>query len=603
MDKQSIENNLNNEQEIPKYWVDRLSDENKILEKKYSKTHSANIAQPTHIVNIADFNEAIRKFASSFLLPKTDVSFYRMMLTYLGTPIGIDIRMSNHPAGKDENWLLTEGNGLANQRLSIYFRGDTNAISKDCDDGVPLIEQGFHYEHLKNEQVLNEIRKSIVGFIKNGSYAEIKQPFIESDADVAERLRKKEIEKNNRKIQRKFAGISPEDVQSTDNNKTDKNESIQMNHKNTIRITESELKSVIAESVKRILQEEYDVSEGKLGRALGTLALGGALAFGGNNIKAQDMNQPQSVQMHQQNVEGFTFYAPQFKADYEKLLSYTNSKGYQNHDRECAKDMLADFPLDRNGSIHLEYIITCDSGYDMEKIMETSYDWFNYAFSSAEASVSKYDTQNGIITARGSYANIGQFNLNAVYYAKVVRVGADTDVILRFKDNKIKIDVMIRNYRMISGESTMRSNNSLVNVADVYPANPNSDNKVAYARAFINSYSYSMDKVKKYIEFLNDNMNNEITNDDAAWEISDRSSKGAKDMWDFNTPETMKQKYFDIQKQIQANKKAMRSMEKNSEQQLAMKQKNDELRAEMQRLNQEYLKMTGQQIMQFEHPY
>lgn len=391
--------------------------------------------------------------------------------------------------------------------------------------------------------------------------------------------------------------------QSTDNNKTDKNESIQMNHKNTIRITESELKSVIAESVKRILQEEYDVSEGKLGRALGTLALGGALAFGGNNIKAQDMNQPQSVQMHQQNVEGFTFYAPQFKADYEKLLSYTNSKGYQNHDRECAKDMLADFPLDRNGSIHLEYIITCDSGYDMEKIMETSYDWFNYAFSSAEASVSKYDTQNGIITARGSYANIGQFNLNAVYYAKVVRVGADTDVILRFKDNKIKIDVMIRIYRMISGESTMRSNNSLVNVADVYPANPNSDNKVAYARAFINSYSYSMDKVKKYIEFLNDNMNNEITNDDAAWEISDRSSKGAKDMWDFNTPETMKQKYFDIQKQIQANKKAMRSMEKNSEQQLAMKQKNDELRAEMQRLNQEYLKMTGQQIMQFEHPY
>ena len=260
MDKQNIENNLNNEQEIPKYWVDRLSDENKILEKKYSKTHSANIAQPTHIANIADFNEAIRKFASSFLLPKTDVSFYRMMLTYLGTPIGIDIRMSNHPAGKDENWLLTEGNGLANQRLSIYFRGDTNAISKDCDDGVPLIEQGFHYEHLKNEQVLNEIRKSIVGFIKNGSYAEIKQPFIESDADVAERLRKKEIEKNNRKIQRKFVGISPEDVQSTEDNKTDINCSKNMNKKNTIRLTESELKRIITESVKKIVSEHewYD---------------------------------------------------------------------------------------------------------------------------------------------------------------------------------------------------------------------------------------------------------------------------------------------------------------------------------------------------------
>ena len=64
---------------------DRLSDENKMLEKNLSKAHCINIAQPVHIANIADFNEAIRKFASSFLLPKTDVSFYRMMLTYLGS--------------------------------------------------------------------------------------------------------------------------------------------------------------------------------------------------------------------------------------------------------------------------------------------------------------------------------------------------------------------------------------------------------------------------------------------------------------------------------------------------------------------------------------
>ena len=258
MDKQNIENNLNNEQELPKYWIDRLSDENKALEKGYSKKHSQNIAQPIHIASIADFNEAIRKFASSFLLPKTDVSFYRMMLTYLGIPIGIDIRMSNHPAGKDENWLLTEGNGLANQRLSIFFRGDTKAISKDCDDGVPLIEQGFHYDHLKNEQVLNDIRKSIIGFIKNGSYAEVEQPFIESDEKVAEWLRAKEIEKNNRKVQRKSAGISPEDAQATENNKTDKNESKNMNRKNTIRLTESELKRIITESVNNILKEGYE---------------------------------------------------------------------------------------------------------------------------------------------------------------------------------------------------------------------------------------------------------------------------------------------------------------------------------------------------------
>lgn len=41
------------------------------------------------------------------------------------------------------------------------------------------------------------------------------------------------------------------------NNKTNKNESKNMNKKNTIRLTESDLKRVISESVKRVLKEEY----------------------------------------------------------------------------------------------------------------------------------------------------------------------------------------------------------------------------------------------------------------------------------------------------------------------------------------------------------
>ena len=42
------------------------------------------------------------------------------------------------------------------------------------------------------------------------------------------------------------------------NNKTDKNESKNMNRKNTIRLTESELKNIITESVKNILKEGYE---------------------------------------------------------------------------------------------------------------------------------------------------------------------------------------------------------------------------------------------------------------------------------------------------------------------------------------------------------
>ena len=41
------------------------------------------------------------------------------------------------------------------------------------------------------------------------------------------------------------------------NNKIDKNESKNMNKKNTIRLTESGLKRIITESVKKALQEDY----------------------------------------------------------------------------------------------------------------------------------------------------------------------------------------------------------------------------------------------------------------------------------------------------------------------------------------------------------
>lgn len=387
----------------------------------------------------------------------------------------------------------------------------------------------------------------------------------------------------------------------TDNNV--KTEARKMNHKNTIILTETELKNVITESVKRILQEEYDMNEGRIGRALGTLALGGALAFGGNNLKAQNMNQPQSVQMQQQAQEGYTFSCPQFKSDYETILNLADK--HSGADREWAKSILSNFPLDQNGAIHLEYIITCNQNLDIEQVMKTSYDWFNYSFSSAEQAVKGYDVEKGIIKARGSYLDLAQFNLNAVYYAKLVRVSADTDVILKFKDNKIKIDVIVRNYKMIMANSAMQSRNSLVAVSDVFPVNSSSDNKVAYSRAFINSYAHSMDKVKKYIEFMTENMGgSSVFYDEDDWEIEDRKqNQASQDMWDFNTPDNIKTKYFNLQRQIKDNKKNMRGLDKKSQDYITLENENNNLRGEMKKLDAQYKEITGNNIVQFEQPF
>lgn len=239
---------VNNNDTPLTYWINNLSDENKRLEQKISKDTTSKIAQPGTIITIADWNEAIRKFAGSFLFKKTETSYYRMMATYLGEAIGIDIRISNHPAENDDNWLLTEGNGIANCRLSIYFRGDTSATTRDCIDGVPLYEQGFHYEHLKNAKVLADIRNRIIGFMKTGAYIGINQPLIESDNTVAEKLRKNELERNERKRTRYFAGAdankeSGQPKQVTESKKT---------------ITESQLKQFIKECIRETIAEKEE---------------------------------------------------------------------------------------------------------------------------------------------------------------------------------------------------------------------------------------------------------------------------------------------------------------------------------------------------------
>lgn len=158
---------------------------------------------------------------------------------------------------------------------------------------------------------------------------------------------------------------------------------------------------------------------------------------------------------------------------------------------------------------------------------------------------------------------------------------------------------------MIMANSAMQSRNSLVAVSDVFPVNSSSDNKVAYSRAFINSYAHSMDKVKKYIEFMTENMGgSSVFYDEDDWEIEDRKqNQASQDMWDFNTPDNIKTKYFNLQRQIKDNKKNMRGLDKKSQDYITLENENNNLRGEMKKLDAQYKEITGNNIVQFEQPF
>lgn len=239
-----------------------------------------------------------------------------------------------------------------------------------------------------------------------------------------------------------------------------------------------------------------------------------------NTINAQEMTQDTTITaLADSLIENTTppaltkmvFKSNAFEEDYRVIIGFKEM--FDSDHKRWAKELLAAFPVDQNGVVHLEYIIVCNQNFEKERIMTTTVDWFNYSFSSANA-VKSCDFGSGVIIGEGYYSSLAQYNLVALYYAKTVKISADTDIIIKFKENRIKIEVLVRHYQIIMGDSLLQSKNALVGISDVFPCNLQSDNKIAYARAFINSYANSFDKVESYINFLNANLNIEESVED-----------------------------------------------------------------------------------------
>ena len=82
---------------------------------------------------------------------------------------------------------------------------------------------------------------------------------------------------------------------------------------------------------------------------------------------------------------------------------------------------------------------------------------------------------------------------------------------------------------------------------------------------------------------------------------SSSTEKSSSDIKQDNlsTAESIRVKYINYQKQVDENKKQMKSLDKKSAEYEIMKEQNDKLRSEMSILNQEYLHLTGNYIYQY----
>lgn len=122
-----------------------------------------------HVQNISGTtaNETIMNFFSKFLAFSKNHGYS----LFLQNNSILKIRGANHNNGVDENYHQFEIMGLPNIRLSLVF-ANADGIPQTHNDkyGVPITEHIMFVGHLYNEEDLQLICRSIIGYLQSGKY-------------------------------------------------------------------------------------------------------------------------------------------------------------------------------------------------------------------------------------------------------------------------------------------------------------------------------------------------------------------------------------------------------------------------------------------------
>lgn len=188
------------------------------------------------------------------------------------------------------------------------------------------------------------------------------------------------------------------------------------------------------------------------------------------------------------------------------------AKYKQTTNKEWAAALKEEFPVDKDGLIHLTYIIRTDSAFNIREMNAICANWYNIAFKSANAITIN---DGNLISGTGTYYDIAQMTIPAVFYHKIIRLNASTDIELRFKENRIRLNIICRHYDYISGDSMGQRVSNTVIPGKAYPfekADSNSDREV-YSVAYINCICNSLGQARSFIDYVNKNFN-KVADDD-----------------------------------------------------------------------------------------
>ena len=201
------------------------------------------------------------------------------------------------------------------------------------------------------------------------------------------------------------------------------------------------------------------------------------------------------------------FECRKLDVDYNRVVTY--KKAFNGRLKAWATRLAKDFPVDDNNCISYESIITYPDSLDIQMIMDKTIEWSHYQYSSSDA-IKRIERGSGsesiLITA--TLGKVGSLSSVDLFYAKVAEIRADIEVLIRFREGRLKIKTLVRHYNYSSGDSMLNGKSIMVSPGEVYPVNDDIpdikglvDRTVCYL-AFINSTAHVIETCADYKKFL-----------------------------------------------------------------------------------------------------
>lgn len=188
-----------------------------------------------------------------------------------------------------------------------------------------------------------------------------------------------------------------------------------------------------------------------------------------------------------------TWNCPEFDSDlakYNEVAQKYKSSG----NKKWSQMLLQAFPVTNENTIQYQYVVKCDSTFNVEDISNSLLSWYKTKTPNAVPNASGAIEHLSVITV---LQNVGR----AIGYMNATFISAREEIAVDIKDNRIRVTVTVLNY---FGANTWNGVESIA-PGGCYPVNAKGSQKDSHAMAFINCHCDAIYTIDSLIKYLNNN--------------------------------------------------------------------------------------------------